>query len=59
MQGHAYGILQVQVLESGGKTFSMIQCRNPWGMGEWLVSRVLACPAQSLFEHDVPRRCVP
>jgi hypothetical protein len=36
-QGHAYGILQMKVLESNGETFRMIQCRNPCGMSEWCV----------------------
>ena len=35
LQGHAYGILKMKVVESKGETFKMVQCRNPWGMSEW------------------------
>ncbi len=34
-QGHAYGILQMKTVTDGSETFNFVQCRNPWGQGEW------------------------
>jgi len=35
LAGHAYGILDLQIVEADGETFKMVRCRNPWGMREW------------------------
>jgi len=38
--GHAYSILQVRKVNDGfmsigGTDYKMVECRNPWGTGEW------------------------
>lgn len=35
MQGHAYTLLNADVLNFNGQQFRLIQLRNPWGKGEY------------------------
>jgi calpain len=35
MYGHAYSLLDLQVVKVGNKDVRLIKCRNPWGRGEW------------------------
>jgi hypothetical protein len=34
ISSHAYGILNIQEVQSNGQTARILQMRNPWGKGE-------------------------
>ncbi len=35
VQGHAYTLLNVDILNVKGKKIKLVQLRNPWGKGEF------------------------
>lgn len=35
VQGHAYTILNATEVNAGGSQHRIVQCRNPWGKGEF------------------------